>query len=55
MIPRLRISRAFAAGRLAKKQGKDWKVCPYDAESDDPIERLRLAAWLRGWRITAGP
>lgn len=42
--------RAFHAGRAAQAKGLAVTACPYDANSTDPAEYLRLMAWIRGWR-----
>ena len=33
----------------AAKVGVPMTAVPYDGESDDPVERARAQAWLRGW------
>lgn len=42
--------RSFRAGQAARAAGRAVTAVPYDVNSGDPAEILRVHAWVRGWR-----
>lgn len=47
MTDRQRLARAMRQGSEAGHAGRDLTACPYDVQSEDRMERLLAAVWLR--------
>ncbi len=53
-VRRLDMARPFGAGWRARAKGRGVEAMPYDVNSTDPVEKLRVFSWLRGWRTHPG-
>lgn len=44
-----RMVRVLVEGQQAADRGDPATACPYDPNSDDPVDRARARLWLRGY------